>query len=345
MNDKTVKLCSDNFETNAPNTFRKLWNDQDFTDVTLATVDDQQIRAHKLILISCSEFFRNIFLKNPHQNPLLYLKGIRYKELMMVLKFIYLGQCEVGQNELQDLLATGHDLKVEGIMEVVNFKETEEPVVDNGTHNVQEHNESDSNYTDLDNTARVMSSIKTEREVILPSNQWEGGSIFCNECNIGFDTDNGLLYHKRCKHDGVGYFCNQCEYNSTYKGNLSQHKQSKHEGVSHVCSQCNYSATTQNGLSKHVQSKHERVRHECDQCENSFTDKSNLNKHKQSKHEGVRYDCDQCVYKATRQCHLTKHKRAIHEEVTYDCDQCEYKATQQRYLIKHKQSKHDCKSN
>ena len=142
MNDKTVKLCSDNFETNAPNTFRKLWNAQDFIDVTLATVDDQQIRAHKLILISCSEFFRNIFLKNQHQNPLLYLKGIRYKELMMVLKFIYLGQCEVGQNELQDFLATGHDLKVEGLMEVVNFKETEEPVVDNGTHNVQEHHES-----------------------------------------------------------------------------------------------------------------------------------------------------------------------------------------------------------
>ena len=50
----------------------------------------------------------------------------------MVMKFIYLGQCEVGQNELDDFLATGNDLKVAGIMEDVYL--IEEPVVDNGTH-------------------------------------------------------------------------------------------------------------------------------------------------------------------------------------------------------------------
>ena len=43
MNDNTLEECWDHFEENAPNTFRKLWNDQEFVDVTLATVDDQQI--------------------------------------------------------------------------------------------------------------------------------------------------------------------------------------------------------------------------------------------------------------------------------------------------------------
>ena len=121
MCDNTLEMHWDHFETNAPNTFRKLWNDQDFADVTLATVDDQQIGAHKVILSSCSEFFRNIFLKNPHQNPLLYLNGIWYKELSMVIKFIYLGQCEVRQSELEDFLSTGKDLKVGGLMEYVNW--------------------------------------------------------------------------------------------------------------------------------------------------------------------------------------------------------------------------------
>ena len=79
MTDNTLDLHWDQFETNTHNTFQKLWNDQDFADVTLATVDDQQIKAHKVILSSCSELFRNIFLKNPHQNPLVYIKGIRYK--------------------------------------------------------------------------------------------------------------------------------------------------------------------------------------------------------------------------------------------------------------------------
>ena len=168
MNDNTVKLGWDNFETNAPNTFRKLWNDQYFSDVTLATVDDQQIIAHKVILSSCSKFFRNIFVKNPHQNPLLYLKGIRYKELAMVIKFIYLGQCNVGQHELEDFLATGNDLEVEGLMEDVNLKDIEEHVFDNGTPtNTQEHQESDKNYTDFDDTTWVISPQRNEREVNL----------------------------------------------------------------------------------------------------------------------------------------------------------------------------------
>ena len=67
MNDTTVKLGWDQFETNAPNTFRNLWNDQYYSDITLAAVDDQQIRAHKVILSSCSELF---------WNPLLYIKVV-----------------------------------------------------------------------------------------------------------------------------------------------------------------------------------------------------------------------------------------------------------------------------
>ena len=90
MADGKLNLTSKYFEANAKNTFRKLWNDLDFADVTLATADYQQIRAHKVILSSCSSFFRNILLNNPHQNPLLYLKGIKHKELVLVTQFIYL---------------------------------------------------------------------------------------------------------------------------------------------------------------------------------------------------------------------------------------------------------------
>ena len=157
-----------------------MWNDQDFADVTLATADHQQIKAHKVILSSCSEFFWNILLKNPHQNTLIYLRAIKYKELAMVMEFIYLGQCDVGQNELQDFLTTGNDLEVGGLIENVNFKDIEEPVVENGTHNTQEPQESDSNYTDIDDATWEMSPQNNEREVILPSSQQDGGRFICN---------------------------------------------------------------------------------------------------------------------------------------------------------------------
>ncbi len=67
MADGKFTLSSNYFEANTPTTFRKLWNDQDFTYVTLATVDNKQIKAHKVNLSYCS----------PHQNPLLYLTDTR----------------------------------------------------------------------------------------------------------------------------------------------------------------------------------------------------------------------------------------------------------------------------
>ena len=42
------------FPINTPQTFQKLWNDQAFTDVTLATLNNQHVRAHKIILSSAT---------------------------------------------------------------------------------------------------------------------------------------------------------------------------------------------------------------------------------------------------------------------------------------------------
>ena len=117
MGDYQFLLLGKDFAVNAPNTFKQLWTDKDFTDVTLVTEDDQQIKAHKVILSSCSQFFRNLLVKNPHENPLIYLKGIRHNKLEMVLKFIYLGECHVANEDFQDFLATGVDLMVNGLME------------------------------------------------------------------------------------------------------------------------------------------------------------------------------------------------------------------------------------
>ena len=89
MSYEKLSLAWRDFETNAPYTFQALWNSKDLTDVTLVTGDDQQIRAHKLILSSSSPFFRNIFIRNTHQNPLLYLKDITCKFLELVIQFIY----------------------------------------------------------------------------------------------------------------------------------------------------------------------------------------------------------------------------------------------------------------
>ena len=107
----------ENYNSDVPNTLRQLWNDNDFCDVTLATNDDANIRAHKVILSSSSPMFRDILLKNPHTNPLIYFNSLKSDVVKLIIKFIYLGQCEVGQDGLIDFLAAGKELKIKGLAE------------------------------------------------------------------------------------------------------------------------------------------------------------------------------------------------------------------------------------
>jgi len=110
------KFCLrwNDFETNISVAFKELREEKDFFDVTLAC-EDSQLQAHKVILSACSPFFRNVLRRNPHQHPLLYLKGVKYTELLSVLNFMYMGEVNVAQDELNSFLSVAEDLKVKGL--------------------------------------------------------------------------------------------------------------------------------------------------------------------------------------------------------------------------------------
>jgi len=112
----TEKFCLrwNDFESNISGAFRELRDDKDFFDVTLAC-DEDQIQAHKVILSACSPFFRTVLRRNRHEHPLLYLKGVKYVDLVAVLNFMYHGEVNVAQEELNSFLAVAEDLKVKGL--------------------------------------------------------------------------------------------------------------------------------------------------------------------------------------------------------------------------------------
>lgn len=94
--------------------FREIKEEKDLFDCTLSC-GVRQLKAHKLILSACSPFFRTILRQNQHQHPLLYLKGVEYSDLQAVLDFMYHGEVNVAQEELNSFLAVAEDLQVKGL--------------------------------------------------------------------------------------------------------------------------------------------------------------------------------------------------------------------------------------
>jgi len=119
MSSEKFCLRWNDFESNISVAFRELRDDKDFFDVTLAC-EDEQIQAHKVILSACSPFFRQILRRNAHQHPLLYLKGVKYTDVQSVLNFMYHGEVNVAQEDLNSFLAVAEELRVKGLTQGPN---------------------------------------------------------------------------------------------------------------------------------------------------------------------------------------------------------------------------------
>ena len=103
------------FESNLGNALRDLRDNRDFFDLTLACDDAQEIQVHRVILSACSTFFRNILRRLPHHHPLIYLRGIKLTDLQSLVNFIYHGEVNIAQEDLNSFLMLAEDLKIKGL--------------------------------------------------------------------------------------------------------------------------------------------------------------------------------------------------------------------------------------
>ena len=80
----TEKFCLkwNDFERNISSAFRDIREEKEFFDITLAC-EDEQLSAHRVILSACSPFFKTVLRRNPHQHPLLYLKGVTFRDMQV----------------------------------------------------------------------------------------------------------------------------------------------------------------------------------------------------------------------------------------------------------------------
>ena len=241
-------LCWNDFENSAGATIKTLWSDTAYTDVTLVTDDEKQILAHKVIIGSSSSFFRKILLGNPNKHMFIYLKGIGYNELTSILRFMYLGQTEVGQESLDKFMNAAQELKIRGLHEKVEKVNYQTPYrVESVNQDVQKKEEvakdkcNDKSGTEM--SCEVLYVV--DKEKCLEEDVEDDKRLVTND----FTRDPDVEIKK--------YSCTHCAYQTNYPHDLRRHRQIKHEGFKPFkCDICEYRAVQTSDVKKHKLRKH-----------------------------------------------------------------------------------------
>ena len=191
MSEK-FSLKWNDFQSVVSQSFSVLREESDFYDVTLVSDDHTQISAHKLVLSASSQFFKSILKKNPHSHPLLYLSGVDSSSLGFVLDYIYQGEVQIYQNELDNFLEVAQKLKIQGLPSVDDLENANE----DSFHLKIELTEEESDVRRVHSEKTVVITDMTE-----------------------VDEKIQQLIERR----GSSHHCLACDYSSSHTGHIREH--------------------------------------------------------------------------------------------------------------------------
>ena len=249
------KLCLkwNDFQDNVNSAFGSLREDSDFTDVTLACGDGQQIEAHKVILAAQSPFFQGLFKRNKHPNQLVYMRGVIYENLVAIVDFLYHGEANVFQENLDSFLAIAEDLKLKGLM---------------GENGPKDGDDMSSEVGQKTNATQPTESKHIKEEKYL--------------------TSERKINHKALAIPGSGDFAALEEQVRSMmeksENRLPKRKDKKENAFASICKVCGKEG---NGIDikRHIEANHLKgISLPCNLCENTFRSRRQLVKHRLKQH-------------------------------------------------------------
>ena len=256
----------DDFDENVKSSFGSLREDNDFTDVTLACEDGQQFEAHKVILASSSPFFQNILKGIKHTHPFLYLSGMKGDELSAILDFLYCGEANVDQKNLESFLVIAEQLQLIGLM---GERETESRIGEKtGNKIFAKRSPSASIFTedkiDLKNFAKKVKHERNENlaYVAIANLQTEKSQAAELEKKVQsmMEKSSNLIANGKMGLEARASICKACGKEGLGR-NIKKHIEANHlEGLySHPCNLCQKTCKSRDGLWQHKRTNHKNV--------------------------------------------------------------------------------------
>jgi len=251
------------FQPNIAKSFTKLRQENDFYDVTLVSDDQRQVFAHKVVLSSCSEYFKTVLKQNKHHNLLLCLEGVTFDELNSILDYIYNGEIQLHENDLDRFLRISQRLKLEGLVTEENSNDNIIPEEvfkkQNDERELVLKESLESIWTKVSSlTQKESSHQRSENKELV--NVHTSNVIIANSDT--FDTieelDQKISEHIEKSEDGK-WKCNICDKKLRFRSHAKEHVEIHFDNLSFPCQLCGVTVRSRNAMRSHIYSSHSKV--------------------------------------------------------------------------------------
>ena len=254
------------FVANITDSFAHLHKDKDFSDVTLACADGLQIKSHKIILASGSRVFKNLFETNLMEKPVIFMRGVKSDHLSWIVDFLYKGEVNIDQENLNEFLALADDLQPKGLTETGgnDVEESLKPqefyrnasrslkpaAMSSNNHNTKAWGENKIVEAQKDINPGGILSVIQDFQTAQTGNK--SGVTFQD----GFDDLEMEIGKLMKKVDGNKWTCVACG-KTDQKINIKKHIEGHHiERSDHFCNICGKHCRSRNALQKHMSTNH-----------------------------------------------------------------------------------------
>ena len=236
------------FSSNVQKSFQNLREEEEFYDVTLVGDDCKHVTAHKLVLSSSSEYFKMVFSNNKKHflsHALICLEGLNQNDLNNVLDYIYHGELQIYQHDLDRFLGIAERLKLEGLIGAEQQKEEDVDIPENiqADHILVKQ----TNFLASKNENQMTKDVRrTEKPVIsVQSSDIQSLEELDQKVEESYFTDlNGF------------HACNHCEKSFKLRGHIKEHVEIHFEGLSFPCTLCDTVLRLRKSLRMHYKRQH-----------------------------------------------------------------------------------------
>ena len=89
-------------------------DEEDLVDITFAC-EGKKLGAHKLVLYSCSPYFKELLKDNKSSHPIFFFHDISFDILKAILEYMYLGEVHITNENLKDFIRVAEALQIRGL--------------------------------------------------------------------------------------------------------------------------------------------------------------------------------------------------------------------------------------